>query len=325
MSNPLVSIIIPCYNAEKYVADAIQSALNQTYANCEIIVIDDGSTDGSLEVVKTFGTCIRYATGPNRGGCAARNRGIDLAHGEFMKFLDADDTLLFDAISAQVAQASDAPPHVIPFGLALDYHSKLPVFNTVCTTRQASIEQMVLEVYKGDILTSCPLHRSSLVRCISGFDTNLKCGQEWNFHIRLALHGVVFEKHDNPVYYYRQHKGASRISNFDNKQKGEQVEITKRRTADAISAHYDTQIPQEISEELYLTFYHLGRHASRQKRKRRAIQLFADAGRYCPNITFTGRLPYRLLSAAVGSYNAERIIERCKYIIRRFSVFRKIC
>ena len=82
LNDPLVSIIIPCYNAEKYVGEAIESALAQTYPNKEVIVIDDGSTDGSLQVIKSFGHRIRWETGPNRGGSAARNRGIELARGE---------------------------------------------------------------------------------------------------------------------------------------------------------------------------------------------------------------------------------------------------
>jgi glycosyltransferase involved in cell wall biosynthesis len=67
MNNPLVSIIIPCYNAEEYVSEAIESALRQTYSNKEVIVIDDGSTDGSLDVIRSFGSRVRWETGPNSG------------------------------------------------------------------------------------------------------------------------------------------------------------------------------------------------------------------------------------------------------------------
>ena len=74
--NPSISVIIPCWNAEKWIARAIQSVLDQDYPNKEIIVIDDGSTDGSLEIIKSFGDKIRWETGPNRGACAARNTGL---------------------------------------------------------------------------------------------------------------------------------------------------------------------------------------------------------------------------------------------------------
>jgi len=100
--SPLVSIIIPCYNAERWVKQSIQSALDQTYSPVEIIVIDDGSTDQSLEVVKSFGDKITWETGPNRGANHARNRGLDLAKGNYLQFLDADDYLLPEKIERQM-------------------------------------------------------------------------------------------------------------------------------------------------------------------------------------------------------------------------------
>ncbi len=101
-SQPLVSIIIPCYNAETWVAEAIESALAQTWLNKEVIVIDDGSTDKSLEVIKRYDGCIRWVTGPNRGGCAARNQGVRLAQGGYIQFLDADDVLVTTKIEIQM-------------------------------------------------------------------------------------------------------------------------------------------------------------------------------------------------------------------------------
>ena len=109
MALPLVSIIIPCYNAEKEIATTIQSALAQTYADCEVIVIDDGSTDRSLEIIKGFGDKIRWRTGSNRGGCAARNIGLHLSEGEWIQFLDADDLISPNKIQAQVSQLRGLP------------------------------------------------------------------------------------------------------------------------------------------------------------------------------------------------------------------------
>src|SRR2546421_11836378 len=102
-TSQLASIIIPCYNAERWVAEAIRSALDQTYAPIEVIVIDDGSTDKSLEVIKSFGNMIRWESGPNRGGSHARNRGFESSSGKYIQFLDADDYLLSQKIETQVA------------------------------------------------------------------------------------------------------------------------------------------------------------------------------------------------------------------------------
>src|SRR6476660_3331354 len=99
----LVSILIPCFNAERWVSQAIASALVQTWPNKEVIVVDDGSTDGSLKVIKSFGDRIKWESGPNRGGNAARNRLLELSHGEWIQYLDADDHLLPAKIADQLA------------------------------------------------------------------------------------------------------------------------------------------------------------------------------------------------------------------------------
>ena len=105
---PRVSILIPCYNAESWVAAAIQSALDQTHPDKEVIVVDDGSTDGSPEIIKSFGDRIRWETGPNRGGNVARNRLLQLSTGEWLQFLDADDYLLDHKIADQLSSVTRA-------------------------------------------------------------------------------------------------------------------------------------------------------------------------------------------------------------------------
>jgi glycosyltransferase involved in cell wall biosynthesis len=107
--HPLVSILIPCYNAEAWIARAIESALAQTWANIEVIVVEDGSTDGSVDVFRKFDGRIRWETGPNRGGGAARNRLLELARGEWLQYLDADDYLRSTKVQRQIAFATDNP------------------------------------------------------------------------------------------------------------------------------------------------------------------------------------------------------------------------
>jgi glycosyltransferase involved in cell wall biosynthesis len=102
MTLPLVSVIIPCYNAEGWVAESVQSCLDQTYKPIEIVVVDDGSTDGSLQVLAGFGDKIKLEIGPNQGGNHARNRGIELSRGDYIQFLDADDLLAPDKIERQM-------------------------------------------------------------------------------------------------------------------------------------------------------------------------------------------------------------------------------
>jgi glycosyltransferase involved in cell wall biosynthesis len=98
-----VSIIIPCFNAEATIAETIESALAQTWQAIEIIVVDDGSTDRSAEILRRFSARIRIESGPNRGASAARNSGTALASGAFIQYLDADDLLAPDAVATRIA------------------------------------------------------------------------------------------------------------------------------------------------------------------------------------------------------------------------------
>lgn len=103
MINPLVSIIIPLYNAKDYIAETIKSAINQTWQNKEIIIVDDGSTDNSLAIAKTFENgFVKIFTQKNSGASAARNKGLTEAKGDYIQFLDADDLLSADKIESQV-------------------------------------------------------------------------------------------------------------------------------------------------------------------------------------------------------------------------------
>ena len=102
-----VSVVIPCFNAEATVADTIESALAQTWEDLEIIVIDDGSTDSSTNVLRSFGNRIRANFGPKRGASAARNTGTTLATGAYIQYLDADDLLAPEAIERRLAALNE--------------------------------------------------------------------------------------------------------------------------------------------------------------------------------------------------------------------------
>jgi len=181
---PAVSIIIPCYNAQAYVGEAIQSALDQTYPNKEVIVIDDGSTDGSLEVIRSFGDRIRWETGPNRGGCAARNRGIELARGELIQFLDADDLLHADKLTKTVQVAEEQRVDSV-------LSDVLVVSETGHVTRWSPScwDDPVVSALGAEVGTCGHLHRRALLMRIGGFRKGLPCAQERDLHIRMACAG----------------------------------------------------------------------------------------------------------------------------------------
>jgi len=186
-SLPLVSIIIPCYNGERFVAEAIESALAQTYPHKEVIVIDDGSTDNSLEVIKSFGDKIRWETGPNRGGCAARNRGIELARGELIQFLDADDILHPQKLERQVTfMLEGCYDWTICWGGVIPPDD--PCAPVYC--RPYNGEDPLVFNLLGGLQTSASLHRRENLVKIGGFDVTLRCSQERDLHIRLSMLGL---------------------------------------------------------------------------------------------------------------------------------------
>ncbi len=109
-SPPAISILIPCFNAERWLAPTLESALGQTHRSTEIILVDDGSRDNSLAIARQFeARGVRVVSQPNRGAGAARNHGLQLARGEFIQFLDADDLLAPDKISEQHARLAQSP------------------------------------------------------------------------------------------------------------------------------------------------------------------------------------------------------------------------
>ncbi|HVT88208.1 MAG TPA: glycosyltransferase [Tepidisphaeraceae bacterium] len=207
MNHRLVSIIIPCFNAEQFVGDAIRSALAQTYRPCEVIVIDDGSTDRSLEVIRSFGNEIKFESGPNRGGSAARNRALELAAGEFVQFLDADDLLHPDKLSRQVPHLISSPRSVICCNWELqDEDTEARRCRVLHGTQLDSLRFVVRNQ-----LTICgPLHRKAELVAIGGFRECLPCCQEFDLHVRLAISGISW-KHLNEalVTIRRRHRSVS--------------------------------------------------------------------------------------------------------------------
>jgi glycosyltransferase involved in cell wall biosynthesis len=121
MSSP-ISILIPCYNAEKWLKETIESALAQTWRNIEIIVVDDGSKDRSYELAQSFqATNLKVIRQANQGASAARNRAYAEAQGEFIQHLDADDLLSPDKIEAQVRLLQANPPGLLAVSATMHF------------------------------------------------------------------------------------------------------------------------------------------------------------------------------------------------------------
>jgi Glycosyl transferase family 2 len=198
----VVSILIPCYNTERWVGQAIESALAQTWPEKEVIVVDDGSTDGSLAVIRSFGGRIRWETGPNRGGNVARNRLLDLAGGEWLQYLDADDYLFADKIARQMEFLAAHPETEIVFG---------PGTMEYCSEKETRRELMPIpEPHDLWILlarwylpqTGAPLWRKKSLLEVGGWKPDQPCCQEHELYLRLLMAGrhFTFCPHNGSVY-----------------------------------------------------------------------------------------------------------------------------
>src|SRR5271169_6225213 len=104
MEQPPVSILIPAYNAERWIRQSIESALAQTYPSKEVIVVDDGSTDGTRDIIRSFGGAIRFVSSAHLGGNAARNLLLEASSGQWLQYLDSDDYLQPGKIAGQIAE-----------------------------------------------------------------------------------------------------------------------------------------------------------------------------------------------------------------------------
>lgn len=130
---PLVSILIPAYNAEKWIAQTLASAVGQDYPRKEVILVNDGSSDRTLEIASTFASeSVKIVSQPNAGGPAARNQALAHAQGEYIQWLDHDDVLAPDKISAQLRRSATDPGERVlfsgPFGVFY-YRIEKAVFN----------------------------------------------------------------------------------------------------------------------------------------------------------------------------------------------------
>ena len=199
----LVSVIIPCYNAERWIAEAIDSCLNQTYPSVEIIVIDDGSIDNSLEIVKSYGNKVIWETGENKGGNHARNRGFALSKGEYIQFLDADDYILPEKIARQVGFLEENDADVV-YG-DWRHRQHLPSGETFLEDIKISgAQEDILESLLADwwVSPACILFSREVVEKSGGWDESLRAGQDRDFFLSVAMDGarVAYQPGCHSVY-----------------------------------------------------------------------------------------------------------------------------
>lgn len=120
---PKVSVVVTCFNREMYISEAIDSALAQTFADIEVLVVDDGSVDGSAQICQSYGDRLRYIYQPNQGASAAKNTGVAAARGEYIAFLDSDDRWEPHKLQMQMRHLADHPAVDVVYAYAMQFLS----------------------------------------------------------------------------------------------------------------------------------------------------------------------------------------------------------
>jgi glycosyltransferase involved in cell wall biosynthesis len=190
LRSPLVSVIVPAYNGRDSVCRAIDSALGQTYPACEIIVVDDGSTDSSLELLRAYGDRIHLVQQEHSGVSIARNTGLSAAKGEYVAFLDCDDTWIPEKLQLQVELLNKYPSAGLTFGnleLVNKKGEKLSLTPFRSNLRHSPSWEDLLNGNTPPLLPSCCMGRKELMIKSGGFDANfITPGYEDNdFFLRL--------------------------------------------------------------------------------------------------------------------------------------------
>ena len=187
--HPVVSIIIPCYNAASFIADAINSVLGQTYNSFEIILINDGSTDNTMEVLNKFSHDNRliYYCQTNEGLSAARNKGVELAKGEYIALLDADDIWLPQKLAQQMMLFSSDPAVDMVFTDFATFDSTGVVASSKLPDKGVElVTYSELFARNNFIYPSTVMIRKSIFSECGGFDTALRSIEDYDMWLRIA-------------------------------------------------------------------------------------------------------------------------------------------
>lgn len=198
----LVSILIPCFNAQRWVAQAIESALSQTWPEKEVILIDDGSTDASLTIIKAFGDRIRWESGANRGSNVARSRLLDLARGDWLQYLDADDYLLPEKIARQMEFVAANPSADVVFGPVTIEHWMNGGTHREPLPIPEPHDPWILLARWYLPQTGAALWRKQAVVDVGGWNPDQPCCQEHELYLRLLMGGkrLAYCEHNGAIY-----------------------------------------------------------------------------------------------------------------------------
>jgi glycosyltransferase involved in cell wall biosynthesis len=221
---PLVSILIPAYNAEPWIADTIRSALAQTWPRKEIFIVDDGSTDQTLQVARQFASeTVSIGTQENQGASAARNRAFELCQGDYIQWLDADDLAAPDKISKQMEAANESPSKRMLFssawGAFMYRVSKAQFSPTALWCDLSPVEWLLRKMGQNlHMQTATWLVNRELTEAAGPWDTRLSLDDDGEYFCRVVLASDAIRFVPGAKVFYRQ-PGFDCLSRIDRSDK----------------------------------------------------------------------------------------------------------
>lgn len=219
----LVSIILPAYNAEKYINTAIDSVISQSYRCWELLIIDDGSSDDTSDICGKYekkDDRIKVITTKNQGVSAARNKGLEISLGKYITFLDADDMLPTDSLKARVEYLESNPNIDVVDGVVLVMDSEMeneirryvPYFDGILLPKLARLDE-------GVFFNVCYMFRGACLSAVR-FDENVTHAEDLIFFVKLSqANKATYASIPSEVYSYRK-TGSSAMSNLSGLQAG---------------------------------------------------------------------------------------------------------
>jgi glycosyltransferase involved in cell wall biosynthesis len=225
MSKPTISVIMPAYNAEKYISESINSVIDQTYTNWELIIIDDGSTDNTFHIIQPFLTQdnrIKYVFQSNSGQGKARNRGLLEAKGELIAFLDADDLWITNKLDIQVEDMNNSPEVDLLFSGAKAFKGThqniLKHLNHNNSDIYSGLDafKVFLKGNKIPILTV--LVKKEIVEAVGNFDESrhLQNVEDSHLWLKLLFENYNLKSSNKNLAFYRVHEEQSTSNKFKN-------------------------------------------------------------------------------------------------------------
>lgn len=248
---PRVSVIIPVYNRELYLRDALDSVVSQEGVEIELIVVDDGSTDSSRDIVREYPSAILIEQ-KNHGVSHARNEGLKRATAKYVKFLDSDDLLVPGILAQQTEFMERSAPEVIVYGDGAHFYRNLKVYRDTKVEFGAKEDQVVALLTKA-IQTSLPLHRRTVLASLGGFDENLYFAEEYHLHIRLAMAGYIFRRLPGRCTYIRNHGSPNRLTNQNAQRIKRSIKTSSTRKDtyfELLQGHYNGNFPPKLRHHM---------------------------------------------------------------------------